>query len=101
LTAVSEVPSHQTGLASALLNTGQQLGGAIGLAVLGTVAISSARRYTSAHLGSTHQTASTALTNSAQTHGFTVAFAVGAVLMALALLVSLAVLRRPARHDPA
>lgn len=39
VTAVAGVPPHQTGLASALLNTGQQLGGAIGLASLGTIAV--------------------------------------------------------------
>ncbi|MCW2973972.1 MAG: transporter [Thermoleophilia bacterium] len=37
MTAVNGVAPHETGLASALLNTGQQIGGAIGLAVLGTV----------------------------------------------------------------
>ena len=37
MTAVNGVAPHETGLASALLNTGQQVGGAIGLAVFGTV----------------------------------------------------------------
>ena len=39
LTAVSGVKPDEAGLASALLNTMQQVGGAIGLAVLATVAI--------------------------------------------------------------
>ena len=39
LTAVRGVAPSETGLASALLNTGQQLGGALGLSVLATVAI--------------------------------------------------------------
>ena len=34
----NRVPARDTGLASSLLNTGQQVGGAIGLAALGTVA---------------------------------------------------------------
>src|SRR5215471_9097456 len=38
LVALSKVPDRDAGLASSLLNTGQQVGGAIGLAVLGTVA---------------------------------------------------------------
>lgn len=37
MTAVNGVEPHETGIASALLNTGQQVGGAIGLAVFGTV----------------------------------------------------------------
>ena len=38
LVALSRVPARDTGLASSLLTTGQQVGGAIGLAALGTVA---------------------------------------------------------------
>ncbi len=38
LVALSRVDDRDAGLASSLLNTGQQVGGAIGLAVLGTVA---------------------------------------------------------------
>ncbi|MFL6158095.1 MAG: MFS transporter, partial [Marmoricola sp.] len=37
MTAVNAVEAHETGLASALLNTGQQIGGAIGLAAFGTI----------------------------------------------------------------
>src|SRR6476619_2137586 len=38
LVALNRVPEADSGVASSLLNTGQQLGGAIGLALLGTVA---------------------------------------------------------------
>ena len=38
LIALTRVPAQDVGLASSLLNTGQQVGGAIGLAALGTVA---------------------------------------------------------------
>ena len=38
LVALSRVEDRDTGLASSLLNTGQQVGGALGLALLGTVA---------------------------------------------------------------
>jgi EmrB/QacA subfamily drug resistance transporter len=37
ISAVSGVHHHESGLASALLNTGQQLGGAVGLSILGTI----------------------------------------------------------------
>ena len=38
LVALTKVANNDTGVASSLLNTGQQVGGALGLAVLGTVA---------------------------------------------------------------
>jgi EmrB/QacA subfamily drug resistance transporter len=38
LVSLSRVAEHDSGVASSLLNTGQQVGGSIGLAVLGTVA---------------------------------------------------------------
>src|SRR5258708_32892287 len=38
LVALSKVEDRDAGLASSLVNTGQQVGGAIGLALLGTVA---------------------------------------------------------------
>ena len=38
LVALNRVPEADSGVASSLLNTGQQVGGAIGLALLGTVA---------------------------------------------------------------
>src|SRR5262249_46149232 len=38
LVALNRVPEADSGVASSLLNTGQQLGGSLGLAILGTVA---------------------------------------------------------------
>ena len=38
LMVVSHVPNQEQGAASGLLNTGQQIGGAIGLAAIGTIA---------------------------------------------------------------
>ncbi|HKC28113.1 MAG TPA: MFS transporter, partial [Jatrophihabitans sp.] len=51
LTAVSKVPHTDSGLASALLNVGQQLGGAIGLSVMATVFGTAARGYFNSHGG--------------------------------------------------
>jgi MFS family permease len=45
IAATAGVPQHESGLASGLLNTSQQVGGALGLAVLTGVATSSAARY--------------------------------------------------------
>lgn len=53
--AVSKVANTDAGLASALLNVGQQVGGAIGLSVLATVFATSARNYASAHTAGLRQ----------------------------------------------
>jgi EmrB/QacA subfamily drug resistance transporter len=49
ITAVSKVENTDAGLASALLNVGQQLGGAIGLSSMATVFGTAARNYASSH----------------------------------------------------
>ena len=50
-TAVSKVSNTDAGLASALLNVGQQVGGALGLSVLTTVFGTSSRGYAKANIG--------------------------------------------------
>ncbi|HET6966035.1 MAG TPA: MFS transporter [Acidimicrobiales bacterium] len=95
VTAISGVAPSEAGLASALLNTGQQIGGALGLAVLGTVAISSTRHYVSSALAGAHRAPSRALIAAGTTHGYTAAFSVAAALMGVALLISLVAIRVP------
>jgi MFS family permease len=68
------------GLASGLFNTSQQVGGALGLAVLSTLAAS---KTSSAGGSPTH----------ALVVGFHWAFAAGALVMILALVVRIALLR--------
>jgi len=94
VTAVAGVAPEEAGIASALVNTGQQVGGALGLAVLGTIAISSARHYASAAIHSGHAP-TTALFNAAQVHGDSSAFVVAAIMMGVALLISVLVIRTP------
>jgi EmrB/QacA subfamily drug resistance transporter len=66
--AVSGVEAHEAGLASGLINTSQQIGGALGLAILATIANSR----TDDALAAGNQMPS------ALTEGFQAAFAVGA-----------------------
>jgi EmrB/QacA subfamily drug resistance transporter len=90
LSAVSGVKPNEAGLASALLNTMQQIGGALGLAVLATVAIDA----TKSKIASLHQTTSAAM-NIATTHGYSTAFLVAAAISFSGLLISIIVIRVP------
>ena len=82
-TALHAVSNHDTGVASAMLNTSQQIGGSLGTALLNTIAASATTAYAvaNAQLGDR-------VMPFAMTHGFTVAFQfsaglflVGAVLL--------------------
>jgi EmrB/QacA subfamily drug resistance transporter len=84
-TATLGVDRQFAGVASAMVNTSQQVGGSIGTALLNTLAASAATAYVSAHLP-----ASTTVIGEAAVHSYAVAywwgagfFAVGAVLAAL------------------
>jgi MFS family permease len=82
IAATSGVAAEDSGLASGLLNTTQQVGGSLGLAVLSAVSTS---RITSALEGGSTQAA-------ALTHGFTGAFTVSAILCGAAAVLALVVL---------
>jgi Na+/melibiose symporter-like transporter len=82
IAATQGVPRTQSGLASGLLNTSRLVGGALGLAVLSTIAAS----ITSHAIG---VSGAQALTN-----GFTAAFEIGAAITLVAAVVA-AVLLRP------
>ncbi len=97
LNAVSGVEPKQTGLASALLNTSQQVGGSLGLAVLVTVAATVAR----STLAAGHATAATAMgaaaRHAASLHaevaGTQAALRVGALGALLGFVIALAGVR--------
>jgi predicted MFS family arabinose efflux permease len=95
LTAVSGVRASETGLASALLSTTQQVGGALGLAVLATIAISSTRSRLTDLSAAAHGHASTRAMAIATTHGYTSAFTVATFIALTGLVLSIAVIRPP------
>jgi MFS family permease len=84
LLATTNVDEGDAGLASGLFNTSQQVGGALGLAILSTLATSR-----TTHLSHTGVGAASALTR-----GYHVAFLVGAAMMLAGIVVLWGVLRR-------
>ena len=79
--ATSGVPSHESGIASGLISTSQQMGGALGLSILSGVAAS-------VTANAVHPTST-----DAAIQGYHVAFLVSAGFMLLAALVALVVIR--------
>ena len=91
-TALVGVDPADAGVASALVNTTQQVGGSLGTALLNTVAASAGVSYLAAHAH-----AGDALQKAA-VHGYTTAFTVSGVLLAAAALAA-GVLIRASRHQ--
>ncbi|HSS60070.1 MAG TPA: MFS transporter [Candidatus Limnocylindrales bacterium] len=90
--AVSGAARHESGLASAVLNVSQQLGGSIGLAVLGTVA-ANVTRNNLAHMRPTHAAIGQALTA-----GFTTAFEIGILIALAGFVLALVTIRARGRR---
>jgi predicted MFS family arabinose efflux permease len=87
IAAVSGVRDQESGLASGLINTSQQIGGALGLAVLATIANSRTDDVVASSGGDP-----SALTN-ALTEGFQSAFLGGAAIAALGFVLTLVLIR--------
>jgi EmrB/QacA subfamily drug resistance transporter len=80
--ALTGVRESDAGIASGLINTSQQIGGAIGVAAATTIAATYTSHYLSGHPAGAPNSAA------ALTHGFSVAFAVLAVVAAIAAVAS-------------
>jgi EmrB/QacA subfamily drug resistance transporter len=85
-TATLGVKSTDAGIASAMVNTSQQVGGSVGTALLSTIFAGAAASYASAHVHAA------GLANAASIHGYTTAFDWAAAIFGLGLLVALVIL---------
>jgi predicted MFS family arabinose efflux permease len=106
LVALAKVADNDAGVASSLLNTGQQVGGSIGLAVLGTVAWSAvasnirsqaaaaAKHHAAVHLSAAKAFAlQKAVTDHALSAGFAKGYEVSAGIALLALIITVVAIR--------
>src|SRR6266540_3246333 len=84
IAALAGVQASEAGLASGLINTSQQIGGALGIAALSTIATS---RTGDAVAGGS-------ALPSALVDGFTAAFVVGAIIAAVRIVAALTLIRR-------
>jgi EmrB/QacA subfamily drug resistance transporter len=90
-TATLGVTRFEAGVASAMVNTCQQVGGAVGTAVLSTIFANAATSYAAGHARGP------GLAAAAEVHGYTAAFTFAAILFLVGLLVAALVLPRPTR----
>jgi EmrB/QacA subfamily drug resistance transporter len=98
LVSLAGVSNNDAGIAASLLNVGQQVGGSIGLAILGTVAwsaVASNLHSAAAAAGSAHlsKAAQLAMSNHALAYGFGRGYLVSAGIALLALVVALVFIR--------
>ncbi len=93
--ALTGVGQSDAGVASGLINTSQQIGGAIGVAAATTIATTFTNNYVDVHPGSSP------LSGAALTHGFEIAFYVLAAMAAVGALVAAVMLesKPPAAED--
>lgn len=86
-TSLTGVADHDAGVASAMVNTTQQVGGSLGVALLNTVFTTTIVNYGKNNHASPYSP-------SAQIHGYNVAFGISAILLGLSTLVTFLLIRK-------
>ena len=86
-TALIGVADHDAGVASAMVNTTQQVGGSLGIALLNTVFTTTIINY-----GTNHHVSQFAVAS--QLHGYNVAFTISAILLGVSTLITFLMIRK-------
>jgi hypothetical protein len=92
IAALAGVPERESGVASGLSNTAFQIGGALGVAIVSTVAVSRSENFLAANEGANPLLV--------LTEGFQSAFLACVALAAIGVVLALALLGRPPRQAP-
>src|SRR6202035_108405 len=90
-TATLGVEGREAGVASAMVNTSQQVGGSVGISVLSTIFASAVASYSAGHLHAS------GLANAAAVHGYTTAFWWAVGIFALGFLLAIVILPGPVK----
>jgi EmrB/QacA subfamily drug resistance transporter len=97
------VAPRDSGVASATINTGQQLGGSIGTSLLNTIFASTVADYVASHMSRTTATSKAARAQveaSAAIHGYTTAFWWSAAILAAGAVLAAILFRNGPLTDP-
>ncbi|HET9172630.1 MAG TPA: MFS transporter [Actinospica sp.] len=97
-TALTGVADHDAGVASAMVNTTQQIGGSLGVALLNTFFTTASGTYFAAHSGALGQAQALAL---GAIHGYNVAFTVSGALIAAAAVIIFLLIRKDPEQEGA
>ncbi|RMI43420.1 MFS transporter [Streptomyces triticirhizae] len=99
--ATSGVRPTDAGVASAMVNTAQQIGGAIGTALLNTIAASASSSYLASRIaGTSGEAAQLRLGLEAEVHGYSVAIWWGFAIVALAAVIAFALINATKSGGP-
>ena len=103
--ALVGISKDDAGVASAMVNTTQQVGGSLGTALLSTFALTATTSYIASHAAelqaAPNQAAAGAIQAAAAVHGYSVAFVCSAALFALATIASLLMINAGKNELPA
>jgi EmrB/QacA subfamily drug resistance transporter len=93
------VEPRDAGVASAMVNTSQQVGGAIGTALLSTIAVSSTKSWAEGHLTEARTLGKQGFVNAAAVHGYSTAIWVAVGILVLAAVLAGTMINTRAQGD--
>ena len=99
IAALVGVRHDEAGIASGIINTSQQVGGAMGTAILSTIAFTAAADYATSHAGPGVNLQTLGL--SASVHGYQLGFAAGALIAGIGVVLTLLFVPRGPATEPA